>query len=211
MLLRRIVRRNRPDREPSLRVVGGFVLAILIVALIIRLVTWLSVSDRTLLTQAPGLVTHESIDTLEITPPNDSLESALYEIGVYTQTSDTFPIGTTSLVYVRNGWRFVEIDYLPSRSIEEQRAIYRPFHQEDVLIDGHTATFVELDSRPRCIDYEDGLPNKCEISKQLLFHEGEYLVLISADGNHATDGELLLLAQDILKNSTYHDQTPQQN
>ena len=176
-------------------------LAILIVALIIRLVTWLSVSDRTLLTQAPGLVTHESIDTLEITPPADTLESTLYEIGVYVQMSDTFPIGTTSLVYVRDGWRFVEIDYLPGRSIEEQQAIYRHFYQEDVLIDGQTATFVELDSRPRCIDYEDGIPNKCEISKQLLFHKDEYLVIISADGNHATDGELLLLAQDILEHS----------
>ncbi len=199
MLFTRLVRRNRRPTEANARVLVGIVVAMVAIAIIVQFVNWLNLGDRSLLNQTPGLVTPESTESLGITPPTELFSSELFEIGLYTQSSDAFPANTVSLVYVKNNWRFVEIDYLPGRTMVEQRAIYRTLPQEEAMVDDKTYVFVTLDRRSRCIEYDDDIPNRCELTRQLLVETETHLIMISADGTHATDGELLLMAKSIME------------
>lgn len=184
-------------------------IAILASALLLRFIDWVVAPPRSLLMPAPGLVTLASLNdlanysTLPTVAPTDTFEAQLYVVGIYTQPNETFPTGTVSLVYVKDGWRAFEIDYLPDRSIEEQRAMLSSYRQEEVkLNETISAAIVARDASPRCIDFDDGLPNKCEISTQFLFPIDGLLVSLSADGAHVTQGELLQLARSLLNTNT---------
>lgn len=182
--------------------IGWIIVAMLSIAIIIRFFSWYSADERSLLNQAAGLVTSESAEELGVTPPPETFGSELFEIGLYTQASEIFPAGTVALVYVKGGWRFVEIDYLPGRTMEEQRATYRNFPQEEAIVGDSTFVVVTLDNRARCIDYEDKIPNRCEVTRQLLIETESHLIMISADGTHATDGELLIIGRSIISPTT---------
>jgi hypothetical protein len=58
-----------------------------------------------------------------------------------------------------------------------------------------------VDNNTRCIDYEDTIPNRCEISRNLIFDTPSRMILIAADGTHATDGELIEIARSIIQNT----------
>jgi hypothetical protein len=65
-----------------------------------------------------------------------------------------------------------------------------------------SATAVLKDASPRCIDYEDAVPNKCEIRSQLLFEHNGLLVILSGDGDHVTTGEMIEIAKSIIEQKT---------
>ncbi len=170
---------------------------ILIATVIIQAVNWFTADNRSLLGDVRGLIEYENVDTFELPLPADTLGAQLYQAGQYTLSTNAFPAQTWALVYVRDDWRFVEINYLPGRTLEEHKAIHQNTRQRDVNTEGLQAVLIELDKSPRCIDYEDAVPNRCEFSRQLAFELGETLITISADGENATNGELILLAQSI--------------
>ncbi len=167
MFLKLFKRHTTSDKPEHIRWVIIVTIAILGSAFVLRFIDWTVAPARSLLTQAPGLVQLANLDDIvtysvfDITLPNDTFAAAFYAAGVYTQPNDIFPTDTISLVYSRDGWRAFEIDYMPNRSLEEQRAMLSGFTQEEVKLDETTfATIVAKSARPRCIDYEDGVPNK---------------------------------------------------
>ncbi len=209
-MLARLLKRNQTTNRPErTRWVIFLVIAILASALFLRFVDWTISPPRSLLTQAPGLVQLASVEdvitysAIVSTLPTQTFNAELYVAGVYTKTNDLFPTGTVSLIYTSNKWRAFEIDYMPGRSLEEQRAILLTYPQEEVVLDDTTsATIVARNDSPRCIDYEDDLPNKCEITVQLFFMRDDILISISADGTHSTQGELIEIAKSIISSSS---------
>jgi hypothetical protein len=199
MLFTRLIRKNRKPTEPNAKIVGGIILAMLAMAIIIQFFGWINANKRSLLNQADGLVTSQSAEELGVTLPTETFESELFEIGLYTQSNKIFPAGTVALVYIKDDWRFIEIDYLPGRTMEDHRAMYRNFLQEEAIVEGNTFVVVTLDNKARCIDYEDEVPNRCEVTRQLLIETESHLIMISADGRHVTDGELLIIGRSILE------------
>jgi hypothetical protein len=201
-LLKQKPKTDKPERA---RWVIFIVIAVLSSALLVRFVDWAVLPPRSLLTQAPGLVELANVENLStysltsIALPTNIVGAELFIVGIYTQPNDVFPADTISLVYTKNNWRAFEIDYLPGRTIKEQSAILSGYDQEEVVLNETTsATIVTRNEKPRCINYEDGLPNKCEITNQLLFTRDGLLISISADGTHATQGELVEIAKSIL-------------
>ncbi|MBI4437808.1 hypothetical protein HY631_02555 [Candidatus Uhrbacteria bacterium] len=205
MLLTRLLRKKNPSAPSPARArwVLFFVIAILASAIVLRLVDTTIDPPRSLLAPAPGLVYLSTLEqlaaTTTITPPAQTFGAELFAIGVYEEINDVFPTGTASLVYVKDGWRAFEIDYLPGRRLDEQMALLSLYTQEDIALNETTsATLVTRDTSPRCIDFEDALPNKCEITYQILFERSGLLISLSSDGDHATVGELIEMARSIL-------------
>jgi hypothetical protein len=181
------------------------VIAILGSTVIIKLVNSTLAPPRSLLTSAPGLVEFSTLDqladnsSLPITAPSQTFDTLLYVMGVYTEINNIFPTGTVSLVYTKDGWRTLEIDYLPNRTQQDQLAMLAQYPQEKIILDATTsAMLITRDDSPRCIDYDDGLPNKCEITNQLLFEHEGLLISLSSDGDHVTIGELIEIAKSII-------------
>lgn len=185
------------------------VIAILGSTVVLKLLDTTIAPTRSLLASAPGLIQLSALDqlpdasSLTITSPTETFGANLFVIGVYTEFNGVFPTGTVSLVYARDGWRFVEIDYLPNRMLQDQLAILASYPQENVILNETiSATILTRDDSPRCIDYEDEIPNKCEITNQLLFEHKGLLISLSSDGDHATVGELIEIAKSILNQNT---------
>jgi len=209
MLLTRLLRRKKSNepRPERTRWVLFLMIAILGSTVILKLVDTTIAPPRSLLTSAEGLVEISSLDQLTqysietIAPPAETFGAELFTIGVYTELNDVFTTGTVSLIYARDGSRYVEIDYLPDRTQQEQLALLSLYAQENVVLNETTsATIITRDNSPRCIKYDDGLPNKCEIGLQILFEKNGLLIMISGDGDHATQGELIEMAKSIINN-----------
>lgn len=205
-LLKQKTKTNRPERT---KWIIFWLIAIFSSAIILHFINWTVAPPRSLLTQTDGLIQLSRIEDVssrspfEITLPTQTFNAQFYVAGVYSQSNDVFPTGTVSIVYARDSWRAFEIDYLPKRTIEEQRSLLSVYKQEDVALDNNVwATIFKRTSNPRCIDYEDEIPNKCEITTQLLFKHNEILVLISADGTNTTQGELIEIARSIINQKT---------
>ena len=211
MLLTRLLHRKKTDepRPERTRWVMFLVIAILGSTVVLKLIDTTVAPARSLLASAPGLVHLSTFDQLAdtsvmtITSPTNTFGAELFTIGVYTEINDVFPTDTVSLIYVRDDWRFVEIDYLPNRSLQDQLAMFSLYPREEVILNETTsAALLTRDESPRCIDYDDDLPNKCEITNQLLFEYGGLLISISTDGDHVTVGEMIEIAKSILTKNT---------
>ena len=133
-----------------------------------------------------------------ISPPSQTFGADLFATGLYTQTQGVFPKGTIVLVYTKNNNRFVEIDYLPQVNAQEYLASFIYPREEIHLTKEQSVWIMTIDTKPRCIDYEDEIPNRCEISQQLIFEHNDRLVVIAVDGKQATQGEVLEMARSIL-------------
>ncbi|MBI5794213.1 hypothetical protein HZA87_03980 [Candidatus Uhrbacteria bacterium] len=211
MLLTRLLRKTKKNepRSERTRWVMFIMIAILASTVILKLIDATVTPERSLLTLSPGLTHLSTLEqlaassSLTITPPAQTFDAVLYTVGIYNETNMIFPTGTISLVYVKDAWRAFEIDYLPNRTLQDERAILSFYPQENVSLSETTsATVVTRDDSPRCIDYDDGLPNKCEITHQLVFEKNGLLISLSSDGDHATVGELIAIAKSILNQKT---------
>lgn len=158
-----------------------------------------------LLTQTEGLVQLANIEDISnytdtsVTVPTQTFDSALHVIGVYTQENAYLPKGTVALVYTRDNWRYTEINYRPI-PIEQQLLIAGGVYDEEVtLTEEINGTFFERFALEQCIDPpSETMPGKCTISYQLYFPVDGLSVVISADGDHATKGEMIETARSIL-------------
>ena len=175
-------------------------MAILGMVILLRFLGWISSDERSLLPAVPGLALLEDTTSLvhTISLPSQTFGAELFTAGLYTQTQGVFPKGTIVLVYTKNDNRFVEIDYLPQSNAQEYLASFIYPREEIHLTKDQSAWMLTIDTKPRCIDYEDDTPNRCEISQQLIFELDSHLVVIAIDGKSATQGEVLEIARSIL-------------
>lgn len=198
----RFLRKKPEDNSPTdIKLFLWLIIIILSVFLFINFFTWLNPPQRSLLPQADGLTILEQTDDVAklVSLPTQTLDSTLYAAGLYTREISEFPKGTVSVVYVKNDWRFVEIDFLPNRTSQEYLATHIYPTQEIVLDNKNSLWILTIDSQPRCIDYEDDVPNRCEISRHLITDLEDRLLLIAADGEQATNGELIEMAKSIIE------------
>ena len=187
-----------------------FVILIIIVILaagLINFVDWARpAKPLPLLTQAEGMVQVETLEVISnytqtsVTPPQETFGAELYVAGIYTEVNDLLPQHTVALVYTRDNWRFIEIDYKPI-TLEEHLSTSRGFDPTEVVLTPEvTGTLITLDHTPRCIEpVDDRFPGKCEISTQLSFELDGTTITISADGTHATEGELIEIGRSIIE------------
>jgi len=172
----------------------------LVVVIGIRFVSWIKPTERSLLPTASEITKIEDLETLPalVTLPSEILSATLYEASVYTLSKDGFPQGTVKTVYTKDDWRFVEIDYLPNITAQEYLATHI-YPTQEVSMNETTRVWIQtIDTKPRCITYDDGVPNQCEISRYIIVETIKHLVLIASDGDHATEGELLQIARSII-------------
>ena len=200
MLALRLLRRNRKEKPVNLKYLAWVAIAILAVFLFLRFFDWIDDTQRSLLPQTPALAILDDLSSLEnIVPlPAQTFGAELSIAGLYTLDTGEFSEGTVVVVFVKDDWRFVEIDYFPSLTATEYLATHIYPTQEIKLDQERTVWLQTIDNSPRCIDYEDDVPNRCEISRHLIADLDGRLLLIAADGDHATDGELIEMARSIL-------------
>lgn len=196
----RLLRRRREERPVNLKFLAWVAIAILPVFLFLRFFDWIDNTKRSLLPQTPALTILDDLSGLgSIAPlPAETFSAELYTAGLYTSATGEIPEGTTVVVYVKNDWRFVEIDYFPGLASTEYLATHIYPTQEIKLDQEHSVWIQTINSNPRCIDYEDDVPNRCEISRYLIADLEGRLLLIAADGDHPTDGELIELARSVI-------------
>ena len=200
MLALRLLRRNRKEKPVNLKYLAWVAIAILAVFLFLRFFDWNDDTQRSLLPQTSSLAILDDLSSLEnIVPlPAQTFGAELSIAGLYTLDTGEFSEGTVVVVFVKDDWRFVEIDYFPSLTATEYLATHIYPTQEIKLDQERTVWLQTIDNSPRCIDYEDDVPNRCEISRHLIADLDGRLLLIAADGDHATDGELIEMARSIL-------------
>src|SRR3989339_1445748 len=197
------LRPNKKDpskqRLPNKKILLFLTVAILGMVILLRFLGWISSDERSLLPNVPGLALLEDSTSLvhTIPLPSQPFGADLFTAGLYTQTQGVFPKGTIVLVYTKNNNRFVEIDYLPHVNLQEYLSSFTYPREEIHLTKDQSVWMLTIDTKPRCIDYEDDIPNRCEISKQLIFELDGRLVVIAIDGKSATQGEVLEIAKSI--------------
>lgn len=205
MLARRLLlSRKKPSKKPTnLKRLVILLVAIVCIAILVG-VFGKERDTRKLLPIMDGTVSFETVEELNNTVPlpTEPIGQGAYEINFYTKGNATLPPGTTSIVYTTDKQRLLQIDYLPQQSAEEQaKSIFSLYIDEWIVTEDSTAWVVTVDNNPRCIDYEDDVPNKCEISRYILFETSERLVRMAVDGYHLTDGQLLTIAKSIIQNT----------
>ena len=212
MLISRMVKKGFKRKGKDIDSAGCVVPMIIIILLaagVIHLLNTVTEPDPIpLLTQTNGLVQLVKLDDIAkysstlITPPEQVFESELHVIGVYTETNDLIPKNSVALVYARDGWRYVEIDFKPI-SIEEQLATTDGTKKEEIILsDDITGTFFARNFLPQCVESpNENFPGKCVIINQLFFPLNDLVVAISADGDHATTGEMIEIARSIISDS----------
>lgn len=160
-----------------------------------------------LLPQADGMIESATVADAQrntemgIVLPSDMLGSAVHAVGVYTMTSGTLPIGSVIIDATKDNQRFVEIVERPSTSLADVLNDYRTNGTQSVSLGSATGTILFLSTnRIPCVSSNEKwkLPGFCEIARVLVFEKGGVVYAIGADGMHATDGELITMAKDIL-------------
>ena len=198
MLALKLLRRRRKEHPPNLKFLAFVAIAIIAIFLFLRFFEWIDDSQRSLLPATVTLLEGAHSLSGVVPLPEQIFNAELFAVGIYTAPVDEIPQGTIVVVYTRNDWRFVEIDYLPERDSTQYLATHIYPTQEIKIDEAHTVWIQTVDERPRCIDYEDDLPNRCEISRHLIADLNGRLLLIAADGDHPTDGELVEMAKSIM-------------
>lgn len=201
---------DSPKQETTLKSMLGsgviLVVIVLIAALVLRIVQTAKSSDQPpLLTQSEGLIRLTNPDEISVhtsTPialPTKTFNAQLHIIGVYPNEDESFPAGTVALVYVRDGYRFVEVSFRPGLSVEKERSFFQGRPEEIVLLNKTTeAILLRLRDDAFCKKSNEDVTGVCQISRALMFEQNGSLVTIFADGRHPTDGELIEIARSIV-------------
>ncbi len=206
MGVRENIRNTITNTENGTGCVVPLVLVILISAGVLRFVDLVQPTIQTpLLTGASGMIEVSSVDEAtyrthtNVATPEQTFSATLEAIGVYPEINSVYPKNTVSLVYAKDGWRFVQIDYKPNITFKEQLALYTDYTTTPVTLSKETeAALIRLQSGNNCVRPNKEAIGVCRISKVLTFPLGKLVVLIGADGQHATDGELIEIAKSML-------------
>lgn len=198
-MLSRLTHKQANQRNPKFWTI--VVILFLIGFIGLQAWNWLGTEQRSLLPSSVALI-DDFTELNELVPiPTDTFGASIHLAGLHTNSTYQ-PQGTISIVYERDAYRFVQIDYLPEQQIDAYLATHS-YPTQEVKLDQQTSVWIQtIDDRPRCIDYEDDLPNRCEISTQLIAQLPTRLLIISADGTHPTQGELIMMARSILTHPT---------
>ena len=160
-----------------------------------------------MLPKADGLIESATVSeaqahtAMPIILPTDLLGSESYVIGTYTRDTGTLPAGSVIIDTVRNGHRFVEIAERPSTTLADVVNDYAVNATLPTNLEKTVGSMLFLPSKHTgCVSSDEkwGLPGYCEITTVLLFESNGVVFSIGADASYATEGELILMAKDIL-------------
>ncbi len=195
----------------SSRIKFGLVLAVIVVIAAIGL----QITTRVTTPPAPPLLTQEQtmirltnisdVATYVDTPviePKKRFDSTLQVIGVYPEDNAFFPKNTVDLVYVKNGFRFVDISFRPNTSVDKEHLGFGTAPYEEVTLTKDTKALL-ITARPMHVCRKpsgDGI-GVCQITKVLLFKKDDIVIAISIDGKHASDGEVIEMARSMFTES----------
>jgi hypothetical protein len=197
---------NLKDNKSNLRL--GLILfgIVIVTAGLLRFSEWLfPVSDPILLPEEESMI--------RLTDPNDISKyvdwsgqlpkkmfgGELQVIGIYPQGTAAFSKNTVAIVFIKNGYRFVEVNYQPEKKLETERIFYGSLPtQEITLTDSIKGLLVNVLEKSYCKKPSEDTIGMCQITKVLMFENNDSLVMISADGKHASDGELIEMARSII-------------
>lgn len=182
---------------------------VIIAATLLRFVHFVKPeSQPPLLTQVEGMIHLTSISDINrytqtiVYEPEETFDSELYVVGVYPQQNDQFPTGTVSLVYVKKQQRFIEIQYRPGRTLEQELASYAQNRKESlILADKVNAALIQLRNTSYCKKLSENLIGVCQMTRALFFEQNNQVVAVFADGQKVSDGELILIAKSLIKST----------
>lgn len=183
------------------------VIVIFLAAVILRVIDWSAPAQTIpLLSEASGLVQLVHLEDIAnytqttVFPPSETFGANLHIIGVYPEINSVFPKNTVALVYVKENWRFVEIDYKTEITLQEQLALYQNAPKRDVVLsEDIKGILITIPALEHCLRPPEGTIGMCQIAKSLIFEKDDVIIVVSSDGAGATDGELLNIAKSILK------------
>lgn len=197
-------------RIPKSTCLIAVIIPMFAIAVVLRIVfAFIPTPRPDLLVQADGLIEAASADdaqshtAMPITLPSDLLGGEIYTVGVYTKNAGALPVGSTVVVVVKNGWRFVEIVERPSTALPDVVNDYAASVTQSVALGETEGTLITLATNNLpCVSPNEKweLPGFCEVQRILLFETNSIVYSIAADSTRATDGELITLARDILQN-----------
>ncbi len=178
------------------------------IAIILRIVfSFVPPSRPDVIPPAEGMVEKATVaeaqehTEVRIAMPADLLGGAVYSVGVYTKAAGALPTGSIIANVTEDGRLIVEIVERPSTALPDVLNDYRPTSSLPVALGEAAGTMLTLPSKHlACVSPSEkwDLPGYCEISKVLVFEKDGLVISIGADAAHATDGELILMAKDIL-------------
>ena len=160
-----------------------------------------------MLPKADGLIETTTVEEaqahtiMQITLPGDLLGSSVYAVGTYVEGSPALPIGSVAVTLVKNEFRFVEIIERPDTTAEAVAGSYGKTAVQDIVLGGTTGKLLSIQTRGvACVEPNErwNLPGFCEIPLLLVFQGDGMTFTLGADGSHATVGELITMAKDIL-------------
>lgn len=179
------------------------------VALILRIVfAFIPTPRPDMLLEADGLIETATVadaqahTAMPIAMPDDLLGGAVYTVGVYTKGAGALPVGSAVVIATKNDWRFVEIVERPSTALPDVTNDYNASVTEPVALGEAEGTLLTLSTNNiPCVSPNEkwGLPGFCEVRNILLFEKDGVVYSVAADGAHATEGELITLAKDLLE------------
>jgi len=177
-------------------------------AIILRIVfSFVPPSRPDVIPPADGMIEKASVadaqehTAMRIAMPSDLLGGSVYSVGVYTRDAGALPAGSIIANVTKDGRRTIEIVERPSTALPDVLNDYHPTSSLPIALGAATGTLLTLPSKyVACVSPSEKwkLPGYCEISKVLVFENDGIVISIGADGTHATDGELILMAKDIL-------------
>ena len=179
---------------------------VIVTAGLIRFSQWMfPVSDPLLLPEEESMISLTDPNAI-----NDYVEGSgllptqvfggkLEVIGIYPEGTPVFSKNTIAIVYVKNGFRFFEVDYQPEKTLETEKVFYGALpSQELALTDSIKGLLVNVRKDSYCKKPNENAIGVCQITKVLLFEKNGILIMLSADGKHASDGELIEIARSMM-------------
>jgi hypothetical protein len=103
LFLHKKLNANKEPTPPNPKFFFGVMFVILLATGIMQLMAWQTTEERSLITQAPGLVIFETVDEVRKTVPlpTETFDANVFTSGLYTQSTNTFPKGTIAIVYTK--------------------------------------------------------------------------------------------------------------
>ena len=192
--------------EGSLKFGVMAAIIILLAAGGLRLAQWMNPPRPTpLLPQDETLVHVNTIDEISaytntsVREPKNTFGSTLHIIGIYPEKNAYFPPGTVALVYVKNGFRFIEANFRPGTTLEQEESRLEALKKETIILAPDiNGILTHLRINTYCKQPTEEAIGVCQISKALLFEKDGTVIVLSADGEHVTDGELIEMAKSIV-------------
>ncbi len=178
-------------------------------AIVLRIVfAFIPAPRPDMLPKSDGLVETASAEdaqahtVLPIVIPDDLLGGEIYTLGVYTKTAGALPVGSTVIVVTKSDRRFFEIVERPSTTLADVTDDYAAASTQPVALGSSDGVLLYLSAtNVPCVSPNEkwNLPGFCEVQRILLFEANGVVYSIASDGSHATDGELITLAKDMLE------------